>query len=407
MQESISTKVTIESLNKYPDCVSLQLEAILVQSGADDAQQFDLYLTINFYEHWEPLLNGRVKLGLKGGELRLNLENGEITLASEELSGSWALAIEDRKVDEKSSNTENINGEKIIQETNNLQSSYCQIFRADSQSNHVWIFQVKTGESVLKGSLKSKKLGTVTVTGKPSRIQASFAIKSADLSVTDAEGLWRHDIHPNQHAVLERKLALFLWEAKLKSALSRVQLCYECGPINREKEAVGNLSLAALDLPNLIQKITTSPIHDLLELAKMAEFNPLTDFAGGNLRGTTLDEIDLSNANLCRTNLRGVQLCDAELTDANLSGANLGGADLSGADLGNANLSNTDLHKASLALANLSGANLSNADLREANFSNTNLGGAKVMEARFGKNVGITEEIKVSLMERGAIFEEP
>lgn len=408
MQESISTKLSIESENKYPDCVSLQLEAIPVPSGLADTHQLDLYLRVNFQEHWEPLANGRVKLGLKGGKLRLHLENAEFSVASEELSGSWVPGTDEEKLQRGSREGENVVDssyhEKTAQEAENLQLICCQISPPDSKTDLVWKIEVKTGELILQGVLKNKKLGTLSITKKPCRVDTSFEIYHTDLSIIDAEGLWRHDIHPNQHAVLERKLALFLWESKLKFGLSRVQLCYECPPI--KKEEIEFSSTATLDLSNLIQKIITSQTHDLLELAKIAKFNPLTDFAGGNLRGTTLDEIDLSNANLCRTNLRGVQLCDAELTDANLSGANLGGADLSGADLGNANLSDSDLHKASLALANLSGANLSNANLREANLSNTNFSGAKLKEAKFGNNAGITEEIKATLIQKGAIFEE-
>jgi uncharacterized protein YjbI with pentapeptide repeats len=62
-----------------------------------------------------------------------------------------------------------------------------------------------------------------------------------------------------------------------------------------------------------------------------------------------------------------------------LSGANLSGANLSG--------------------ANLSGANLSGADLR-----GTELRGAKVENAQFATNMGISREMKVDLIRRGAVF---
>jgi len=80
----------------------------------------------------------------------------------------------------------------------------------------------------------------------------------------------------------------------------------------------------------------------------------------------TLDNIDLSHANL---------------TYANLSFASLVGANLTLADLRFANLSN----------ANLNGANLSSADLRFANFSEarleeSELSGAIVDQTRFGNN---------------------
>lgn len=54
----------------------MQLKEIAVQSGSGESKQLDLYWMVNFKEHWEPLLCGRVKLGLKGAELRLKLEGG-------------------------------------------------------------------------------------------------------------------------------------------------------------------------------------------------------------------------------------------------------------------------------------------------------------------------------------------
>ena len=385
MQEPLSPKLTLESQDKYPDCLQMQLEATPVQLGVTDAlPSFDLYLTIKFNEHWEPLLGGRVKFGLKGGELRLKMENAEISASSGELSSHiLSIAQESQAIG------------KTIE---------CQILTKSRPENPTWVLQVKTGETVLKGVLQKVKLGTFSVTSKPCRIEASFEIGHPDVYLTDAEGLWRHDISPNQHAILERRLILFLLETKLKPDLSRVQLCYGCESPLKEQEEVS--SSIPPDLQALIEQIMAAESEDLRSLAKIAGLNPLTDFAGGNLRGTTLDEVDLAGANLCRTNLRGAELCDAELTDVNLSNANLGGADLSGADLGNADLSHADLHRASLALANLSGANLSGANLREANLTSANLSGAKVNNTRFGKNTGIPSEVILNLKQRGAIFEE-
>jgi uncharacterized protein YjbI with pentapeptide repeats len=51
---------------------------------------------------------------------------------------------------------------------------------------------------------------------------------------------------------------------------------------------------------------------------------------------------------------------------------------------------------AELGGANLCGANLSDADLR----------GATVENAHFAKNLGISKEMKLVLLRRGAIFED-
>ncbi|MFB2919897.1 MULTISPECIES: pentapeptide repeat-containing protein [Aerosakkonema] len=407
MQESLSTRLIQTSQNKYPDCLWMQLEAIPVESGASDTSALDLYLTINFDEHWEPVLGGRVKLGLKGGELRLKLEGGEIPLASRDRKDSLELAVtEDRKKYKSSENKSSADTNPVeigssLQD--NLNVSQIAFRSNNSQVNPAWIFEVKAGESILKGGVKSAKLLTVNAIEKFCRIEATFEVSKHDVYLIDAEGLWRHDISPNQHAVLERKLALFLWESKLKPCLSWAQLCYDCLIVEKgDKTTVPQIQA---HLQEEIDRIIAAPTKDFLELAKIAGLDPAIDFAGGNLRGTNLNGVDLSSANLCRANLRGADLSDAELTDANLSSANLSGADLSGADLGNINLSHADLHLASLALANLSGANLSGANLVEANLSSANLGSANVKQARFGKNAGISEQMKLDLKQRGAIFE--
>ncbi len=374
MQEPRSPLGLLESQNPYPDCFLMELEAILVQSDSTDTEQFDLYLTVNFNEQWEPILDGRVKFGLKGGELRLRLENGKISLSESDrdLGDSFAIATK------------------------------------DSIANPAWVFALKTGESLLKGTLKQAKLGTVTVTAKPFLLAATFAASQSDISLTDAEGLWRHDISPNKHGVLERKLVLFLLENKFKPYLSWAQL----GSVGSqfwqslaEKSKEEMAPQGRSQLKALIQRIYEAKTDDFLKLAKLAGLNPMTDLAGGNLLATELSGVDLGGANLYRANFRGADLTDADLSEANLSHAKFSGADLSGAYLGNANLTNADLYRASLALANLIGANLSGANLKEANLSNANLSGAKVSEARFGSNPGIREETKLDLKQRGAIFE--
>jgi uncharacterized protein YjbI with pentapeptide repeats len=54
----------------------------------------------------------------------------------------------------------------------------------------------------------------------------------------------------------------------------------------------------------------------------------------------------------------------------------------------------------------LSGADLSGADLRNANLSGADLTDAVIKNTRFGGNTGISEEMKVELKQRGAIFED-
>jgi hypothetical protein len=94
-----------------------------------------------------------------------------------------------------------------------------------------------------------------------------------------------------------------------------------------------------------------------------------------------------------------------DLSGYDLSGYDLSGYDLSGYDLSGADLSGADLSGAKLISANLSGADLSGADLSDANLSDVNLSDASVSSTLFGSGIGLFDEQKQNLTERGAIFD--
>jgi CRP/FNR family transcriptional regulator, cyclic AMP receptor protein len=110
----------------------------------------------------------------------------------------------------------------------------------------------------------------------------------------------------------------------------------------------------------LIQRIEAAETTNLLELAKIADLDPKTDFAGGDLR------------------------------NVDLSGADLTGFDFSHADLSNAELSHANLSHANLLFTNLTDANLSNAI---------------VEKARFRSNLGLSKLMQTDLVRRGARLE--
>jgi Pentapeptide repeats (8 copies) len=380
----------------------MQLEAIPIPSVAAQTQQLDIHLSLNFNEHWEPLLGGRVKFGLQGGTLKLNLENCEIPVASRQLVGDFELSPIDSSIEVLSTESEgevrdNEKAEKL-QET---ECTLCHVSTIGDDTKPAWIFSLKRGKPVLKGLLKSVKLGELPA--KPLRIAAAFEVTKEDIYLTDAEGLWPHDITPNQHSVLERILTVYLAN-KLQPALSWALLSYNLPAV--EQPEVENIAQAEVQLQEMVDRIIAAETDDFVELAKIANLNPALDFAGGSLRGTSLSAVDFSSANLPAANFRGANLNDADFSDANLQNAKFGGADLSGAFLGNADLSGADLYRASLALANLSGADLSLANLLEVNLTNANFSGANVKSARFGNNSGLAEDVKLNLQQRGAIFEE-
>jgi uncharacterized protein YjbI with pentapeptide repeats len=374
----------------------MQMESIPVDSSETDQKLLDIYLSLNFNEQWEPLLGGRVKYGLQSGTLKLYLENCEISLNSSQLKGSFHLC--DPSVEEK------LQFLKLSEKYTPVSLTACEVYPQINKGNFSWLFEVKTGESVLRGFLKNTQLGTLKLLDNSWGISSTFELTAPDIHLTDAEGLWRHDIIPNKHAILERVIVSYLLETKLKPYLSYSQLSSDNFSFSPPIPTISSQNESSLK--DIMEKILQANSHDFLELATLANLNYRVDFAGGVLRGTELRGIDFSGANLSRANLRGADLCDGDLSEANLCHAKLGGADLSGAFLGDADLSYADFHRASLALTNLSGANLKGANLHEVNLVNANLHGALVEGAKFGKNSGIPEEVKHHLIEKGAIFEE-
>ncbi|NHC37690.1 pentapeptide repeat-containing protein [Scytonema millei] len=168
----------------------------------------------------------------------------------------------------------------------------------------------------------------------------------------------------------------------------RVRLKFSPNKLAVEDKCYGNTpkSLKPQEFLYLSKQIMEAQTDDFIELAKVAGLDPLKDFVKADLRN-----VDLSNANL---------------TGINLSAAYLGKANLSGANLRNANLSNTVLFHTDLSNANLSNANLSSTIVYGANLSFAKLDGAKVEGSRFGWNIGLTEDLKRDLQQRGAVFED-
>jgi hypothetical protein len=167
------------------------------QSSA--TEQINLHLTLQFNEQRERLLSGRIKFGLKGGELSVKLENGTIPLASGELGGT----------------------------TDKFQFTSCQVTTKNSQENPVWVFEVERGQPVLKGLVKNALLATMTVTAKPCCVEATFEVSPRDVYVTEAEGLWPQNISKKRRAVIERAIARRFLERKLKPYVSRQELRYD------------------------------------------------------------------------------------------------------------------------------------------------------------------------------------
>ncbi len=244
-----------EPENMCLGCLFMKLEGIPVDPKKQHSftlkpksavtEEIDLYLTLQFNEQRDMLPGGRVKFGLRGGQLRLKLENGEIPWVSSEITGSVELSalnttlqqpsryrqsgVEVTLPESQAEVKENlsISTKETLGRIDQVQTLVCQVSTKGSQENPAWVFEAGTGEPVLKGLLKNAKLGTLNVTGKPCRVEAIFEVSPSDVYMTKAEGLWPTNISKKRSAVIERAIARRFLERRLKPYLSRQELRYD------------------------------------------------------------------------------------------------------------------------------------------------------------------------------------
>ena len=249
-----------EPENNFPDCLYIKLEGNPVQPESQDSFEFwrtstqryqiDLHLTIKFNEQWELLKQGRIKFGLKGGELRVKLENGEIPYDSRQLAGSLELAMPEEKPETEASSDRkdleiraiainpSLNGSEPKVQTKvatdprssvaaQVPVTVCHITTKVSEEHPTWVFEEEMGKPVLKGLLHKAKLATLNVHTLPCCVEATFEVSKRDVCLTDAEGLWPADLSRNKRAVLDRLIIQRLLEPKFKPYLSRAKLHYD------------------------------------------------------------------------------------------------------------------------------------------------------------------------------------
>jgi hypothetical protein len=373
MSNPLSPAFVLDTENLAADC--LYLDFAFDEISADQATFFNLLLNLSFGKQWQSLLQGRVQFALKGGQLHLSLDHGTLQLQSDALFPHASL----------------------------IDSG------VDAASQPIWRFTTPPKSSSLETTLKAVSLGQVTPIADVFQLAIAFVVSPADITLTQTENLWRHDIHPNQYTILERVIARLLHQTVLSPCVSWLnlrspQISLSETPFSSETGPAIAVDILEDQLQSVIDRIYHHSSRDLLQLAELAGLNPLEDLAGGNFIATDLSSICLAGAELAQTNFRGSNLTDADLSEANLSSARLSGADLSGAFLGNSNLSHADFQRSSLALSNLIGADLQGANLEGANLSQTNFSGATLTDARFGDNPGLVPELRAAIEAQGGIF---
>jgi len=241
--------------NKCPECLHLEIseEPVAPESKGvfsllkkSDPEAFSLSVRIIFNQQWLDFSFGRVKFGLRGGELRLKLENGQMPseLRNEALKKILAreLEIERQLGGEQESKSQlegsitpdlskaNLKGvrEKRQKESqgDKFQLKIAQISHKGANNQPVWVFENRTGEPVLIGEL-ADPLGKMLIAGVPWSVEATFTHEMRQVVITGLENLFKDDISGHKLNVFELAVAKLFLKHKTQPYLSRQVLRYE------------------------------------------------------------------------------------------------------------------------------------------------------------------------------------
>ena len=244
-----------EHENKFPECLLLEISgevvapvSFLLSRKKSEPEAINLFVRINFNEQWIDFNFGRVKFGLRGGELRLKLENGKMPseLRNQDLKKSLEreYAIErqvggeqERKSQVKGSLAPDLSkaGLEAVGEdrrkdsrSDKFQLKIAQISHKGADDQPVWVFENKTGEPVLIGEL-ADSLGKMLIEDKKKSwvIEAKFTTEMRQVVHTGLENLFKDDISGSKLKAFELVFAKKFLKNKTQPYLSRQVLRYE------------------------------------------------------------------------------------------------------------------------------------------------------------------------------------
>lgn len=241
--------------NKCPECLHLEIsgEPVAPESKGlfsllkkSDPEAFALSVRIIFNQQWLDFRFGRVKFGLRGGELRLKLENGQMPseLRNEALKKILARELEiERQLGGEQESKFQLEGTvtpdlpkaslKGVREQRQKESQgdkfqlkIAQISHKGANNQPVWVFENRTGEPVLIGEL-ADSLGKMLIAGVPWSVEATFTPEMRQVVITGLENLFKDDISGHKLNVFELAVAKLFLKHKTQPYLSRQVLRYE------------------------------------------------------------------------------------------------------------------------------------------------------------------------------------
>ena len=241
--------------NKCPECLHLEIsgepvapesKGVFSRFKKSEPEAFSLSVRLNFNQQWLDFRFGRVKFGLRGGELRLKLENGQMPseLRNEALKKILAreLEIERQLGGEQESKFQlegtvtpdlskaSLKGAREQREKESqgdkFQLKIAQISHKGANNQPVWVFENRTGEPVLIGEL-ADSLGKMLIAGVPWSVEATFTHEMRQVVIMGLENLFKDDISGHKLNVFELAVAKLFLKHKTQPYLSRQVLRYE------------------------------------------------------------------------------------------------------------------------------------------------------------------------------------
>ncbi len=256
-KQSRAIEVT-EHDNKCPECLHLEISGEPVASESkgpfslfkkSEPEAFSLSVRINFNQQWLVFSFGRVKFGLRGGELRLKLENGQMPseLRNEALKKILAREARELEIERQSGGEQESKSQVEASVTPDLskaslkgvgeqrqkksqvdkfQLKIAQVSHKGANNQPVWVFENRTGEPVLIGEL-ADSLGKMLIAGVPWSVEATFTPEMRQVVITGLENLFKDDISGHKLNVFELGFAKLFLKHKTQPYLSRQVLRYE------------------------------------------------------------------------------------------------------------------------------------------------------------------------------------
>ncbi len=245
MQKS-NQLITLLQDNRCSDCLFMKIEGNPIKHGLlrKETEKLELYLTINFNEECKEISWGKVKFGIKSGELELTLENGKSPYELRHLINGPLVISDDKEIEIKqSSENKNILGSSLsknkaglnakkedkdkIEKTEKFKKTTYSIDTKGSEENPIWTFKKSDDEITIKGNLINQELATIIITKNTYGIRATFRVRKRDIHLTDIEGILPTFLHANKNKIIENLIVDCLFKKELTPYLSRTELRYE------------------------------------------------------------------------------------------------------------------------------------------------------------------------------------